>query len=129
MARRKSSDCPTCRERRELERDRKRQSRHAKRFNLVQKILQGGRRNLTGAVSEAAEALGLKSTRQVWDAINERKLELERQALELERQAKAARKSARDIRIALGEEEPTEEEMQEAADQWAGLLTDLARGK
>jgi hypothetical protein len=90
---------------------------------------------MSGAVSEAAEALGYRSVTSIYNFLREHKRELERHAQELERQAreleqeaKEARELARWMRI-VGEEESTEEEMEEAADQWAGLLTDLSRGK
>ena len=58
----------------------------------------------------------MKSTGPIWTAIKEHERELERQAKELEQLAEEARKSARTIRIWLGEEEPTNEEMEAAAD-------------
>jgi hypothetical protein len=129
MARRKASRCPECEERRRLEREEKRQSRNAEAYNLVQKIRRNGRRNISGAVNEAAEVLGYSSDTSIWTSIREHKRELERQAQELEQRAEEARKSARSIRIMLGEEEPTDEEMEAAADQHFGLLDDLRKGK
>jgi hypothetical protein len=132
MARRKAFDCPTCKERRELERDRKRQDRNAEAYNCVQKIVQDGCPKKSSAVSEAAKALKRSDT-AIWTSLREHGQELERQAQELEHRAKEAweeaRRSARNIRIWLGEEEPTDEEVEAAGDQSRSFLDDLRKGK
>jgi hypothetical protein len=102
-------------------RDLKRQSRNAEAYNCVQKIIQDGCPKKISAVSEAARALK-RSESSIWTSLREHERDRER---ELRWQAKTAREE----RIALGEEEPTDEEMEEAADQWFSFLIDLSRGK
>jgi molybdenum-dependent DNA-binding transcriptional regulator ModE len=109
MARRKASS--------RLECGLKRNSRNAERYNCVQKIVQDGCPKKSSAVSEAAKALKC-SERSIWTSLEEHERELKRQAEE-----------ARRIRIALGEEEPTDEEIEDAGGQWLSLLADLRKGK
>jgi hypothetical protein len=83
----------------------------------VQKILQDGCAKKSAAVREAAKALR-RGERSVWTSLREHERALKWQA-----------EQDRQIRIQLGEEEPTDEEIKEAGDQWIQHLIDLRRGK
>jgi hypothetical protein len=111
MARRKASS--------RLTRDLKRESRNAEAYDCDKKIVQEGKAGpkKSSAVSEAAKALK-RSESSIWTSLREHERELRRQAEEV-----------RKIRILLGEEEPTDEEVEDAGDQWRSLLADLRKGK
>ena len=91
--------------------------RNAEAYTCVQKILQDGCSKKSAAVREAAKELG-RGERSIWTSLREH-----------ERQLKSQADEERRIRIELGEEEPTEEEIEAARDQWIQHLIDLRRGK
>jgi hypothetical protein len=90
-------------------------------YDLVQKILADGCPKKSRAVSEAASALK-RSERAVWTSIK-------RYPKTLERHEKANAEYEREMRIALGEESPTDEEIEEAGARWIQQSEDLRRGK
>jgi hypothetical protein len=98
-------------------RERERESLNAKIYKCVQKILKDGCSKKSAAVREAAIALR-RSERSIWTSLREHDRELRWQAEEERR-----------MRIRLGEEEPTDEDMEEAFEREVQFLIDLKRGK
>jgi hypothetical protein len=94
-----------------------RASKDAKLYNHVQKLLAEGCPKKTAAVVETAATLRC-AERAVWTSLRRHEAELQWQAEEERR-----------LRITLGEEEPTDEEIAAAGDEWLSFLDDLRRGK
>ncbi len=100
---------------------RKREGKDKEAYDLVQKILADGCPKKSSAVSEAANALR-RSERSVWTSVG-------RYPRTLEMHEKANAESEREMRLALGEEKLTDEEIEEAGEALIQQYIDLRRGK